>query len=227
MEIIDHIPLEFNLTELSRNLRPQRLRDELTPIVERARPLIEPKAAYTTSHVTGFENGVVYLENGHALRSLVLEDMLELGQEVMPFVVTIGPKLDAEISGEKNMIRSYLLDRIGNYAVRTARTYLKLRAEGRLRSGLGSVSQFSPGETGAGELFGIEQQTPLFQILEPATESIGVHLSSSLMMIPQKSSSGLFAVTEQEYEACFYCPRQGCEGRRAPYVGEYERLKHA
>ncbi len=194
-------------------------------LFDRARPLIEPKAVYTTTHVIGFENDVVYLENGHALRGMVLGDMLDRGQEIIPYVVTIGLKLESEISQEKNLLRSFLMDRIANYALHKARAYLKSRAAERLESGRGPVSEFGPG-TGTGELFGIEQQKPLFRILDPATASIGVHLTPSLMMVPKKSGSGVLAATRQEYIACAHCPKPKCENRRTPFVGEYQRIKH-
>jgi hypothetical protein len=151
--------------------------------------------------------------------------MLHLDQEVIPYVVTIGPKLENEISQEKNLLHSFLMDSIGNYAVRKACAYLKSFAVKRLGSGQGSVSGFSPG-TGGGELFGIEEQKSLFRMLDPAVALIGVCLTSSLMMIPQKSESGVFATTRQEYVACAYCPRARCDSRSAPYVGEYKQIKH-
>jgi hypothetical protein len=207
------------------NLRPQKLSEELLALFERARPLIEPKAAYTTTHVIGFESDVVHLENGHALKGIVLEDMLDRGQEIIPYVVTTGPKLENEIGQEKNLLRSFLMDRIANYALHKAREYLRSLAAERLGNERGSISEFSPG-TGTGELFAIEQQKPLFRILDPAPASIGVHLTPSLMMVPKKSESGVLAATRQEYNACAYCPRPRCENRSAPFISDYQRIKH-
>ena len=224
MEVIDPVPLELDAAELAGNLKPQRLSEEIVTLFERARPLIEPKAVYTTIHVSRFEDDLVYLENGHVLRGIILGDMLGSGQEIIPYVVTIGPKLESEISQEKNLLHSFLLDKIGNYALQKACACLKSLAAERFGNGRGSVSEFSPG-TGTGELFGIEQQKSLFRILDPATASIGVHLTPSLMMVPRKSESGVLAATRQEYIACAHCSRQ-CESRSAPFVGNYQRIKH-
>jgi len=81
------------------------------------------------------------------------------------------------------------------------------------------VSDFGPGE-GTGELFGIEQQTVLFRILQPL-KSIGVQLTPSYLMIPKKSESGVFAVTDEEYVACQYCPKK-CEYRETAFRGKYQ-----
>jgi len=222
VEVIDPVPLKLDAFELAGSLKPRRLGEELVTLFEKVRPLIEPKAVYTTTHVSRFENDLVYLENEHTLRGIVLADMLNSGQEIMPYVVTIGPKLEIEISQE-SLLHSYLLDKIGDYALHKALAHLRLLAEERFANLPGSLSEFSPG-TGTGELFAIEQQKPLFQILEPATASVGVYLSPSLMMVPRKSISGVLAATPQEYVACAHCPRQ-CESRSAPFVGKYQHTK--
>jgi hypothetical protein len=223
MKVIDPVPLKLDPGELTGDLKPQKLGEELVTLFEKVRPLIEPKAVYTAMRVSRFENDLVYLENGHTLRGIVLADMLNSDQEVIPYVVTIGPKLENEISQEKNLLHSFLLDKIGNYALHKALAHLKSLAAEKFGTELRSVSEFSPG-TGTGELFGIEQQKPLFQILDPATASVGVHLSPSLMMVPRKSESGVLAATPQEYIACAHCPRQ-CESRSTPFVGKYQRTK--
>jgi len=220
LNAIDPVPLELDAAELAANLKPEKLGRELVALLRRVEPLIEPKAVYTTTHVTGFEDDLVHLEDGHALRGIILRDMLEHGQEIIPYVVTIGPKLEGEISQEKNLLRSFLMDKIGNYALHKAFGYLKSFAAGRFGAER-SVSEFSPG-TGTGALFGIDQQTPLFRILDPATASIGVHLMPSLLMVPRKSESGVLAGTRQEYVACAHCHSR-CESRRAPFVGDYQR----
>jgi hypothetical protein len=223
VEVVNPVPLKLDAAELAGDLKPQKLGEELVTLFDRVAPLIEPKAAYTTTCVSGFEDDLVYLENGHALRGIVLRDMLDFGQEIIPYVVTIGPKLEGEISKQKNLLHSFLLETIGNYALHKACGYLRSFAAERLGTGR-SVSDFSPG-TGTGELFDIEQQKPLFRMLNPATTSIGVHLTPSLLMVPRKSESGVLAATRQEYVACAHCPREPCESRSVPFVGEYQRVK--
>jgi len=223
VKIIDPVPLKLDGAELAANLKPQKLGKEILKLFEKARPLIEPKAAYTSIRVSRFENDLVYLENGQTLRGVILADVLSSGQESIPYVATIGPKLENEVSQERSLLRSYLLDKIGDYALHKALAYLKSLSAERLADRRMSVSEFSPG-TGTGELFGIQQQKPLFQILDRATTSIGVHLTPSLMMIPKKSVSGVLAATPQEYVACAYCPRR-CESRSTPFAGEYQRTK--
>lgn len=213
MEIINSIPLHLDPVELLQDLRPPKLAEEMLALLPTAQLLIEPKAVYTKMRVTSIENDRIQFENGHALSSVVLGDLLERDQEVLAYVVTIGSRLEQEAE-QKSLLQSFLLDTIGNYAVNKACAYIK----SNVASGLGNiVSEFSPG-SGTGELFAIEQQQPLFRILNPEA-SIGVRLSS-FMMIPIKSESGVFAATKEEYVSCEHCPRK-CQSRRAPYKGAY------
>lgn len=223
VEVVDPIPLELDAAELVEGVKPQKVSEELVSLFNKVGSLIEPKAAYTTTQVNGFRDDLVYLRNGDEFRGIVLRDMLDRGQEIIPYVVTIGPKLEGEISREKNLLRSYLLEKIGNYALHKACGYMKSLAAEKLGGGR-PISQFSPG-TGTGALFGIEQQKPLFRILDPATATIGVSLTHSMLMVPRKSESGVLAATRQEYIACAHCPREKCESRSAPFVGEYTPVR--
>ena len=58
-------------------------------------------------------------------------------------------------------------------------------------------------------------QRPLFTALRP--EEIGVTLNESCLMSPIKSVSGVLFPSESGFENCAVCPREGCQGRRAPY----------
>ena len=219
MEVIDPIPVKFDVGELLRSQRVGRLKEkEVAPLIEKCYQLIEPKAVYTFVNVTSIEKDEVHLKSGHVVKSIILADMLENDQTIVPYVVTIGLRLEKQASSEakSSLLRAWALERMGDYALGKAAAYVRCRVEEKMGS---PVSSFGPG-TGTGKLFGIEQQEILFQILDPP-KSIGVCLTPSYLMVPRKSVSGTFAVTRREYVACQYCPRERCEGRRRPYSGEY------
>ena len=219
MQVIDCGPIIYNEKELKQKLQFDILKGrktEVESLIEKSREWLEPKAVYTCIEVTEIEGDKVQLENGATLKSIILGEVLKLGQTTAPHAVTIGSRFDDRLSklGKENIVLGWILDRIGNYALRIARRNLRDRVEEGLG---GEVSNFSPG-TGTGELFGIEQQAVLFQILQPP-KNIGVKLTSSYLMVPRKSVSGVFAVVDKEYIACQYCPRK-CEYRRSPFKGE-------
>jgi len=219
MEVIGSIPIELDAGELLRTLRVGMLKDSDMPsLIEECHRLSEPKAVCTFLKVTGIEKDEVGLESGHTLKSIILADMLECGQTIVPYVVTIGPNLEKQASenAKDSVLRAWVMERIGDYALGKALNHIKSHVQKTLGS---AVSGFSPG-TGTGKLFGIEQQEKLFQILDPP-KSIGVNLTPSYLMIPRKSVSGVFAATRREYVACQYRPREKCENRRNPFSGEY------
>jgi hypothetical protein len=226
-QVVDHIPVEYDEEELWRKLHVETLkgkRKEIASLIEESRELIEPKAVYTYFEVFRIEGDSVRLESGDVLKGVILADMLRCGQKVAPYVATIGPKLENRASklAEDNMLLAFILDKIGNYALTIAEEHIRSLVEKTLRA---KVSNFGPGE-GTGKLFGIEQQEVLFQILQPFN-SIGVRLKPSYLMIPKKSVSGVFAVTDEEYIACQYCPKK-CEDRTSVFRGEYRprRMSH-
>lgn len=227
MQVVDHIPVEYDEEELWQELKIETMKGqkkEIISLIEESRGLVEPKAVYTHLEVVKIEGNCVRLDSGDVLKGVILADMLRCGQKVAPYVVTLGPKLEDYASklARNNVFLSFILDKIGNYALEIARENIKLLVKKALGN---KVSDFGPGE-GTGKLFGIEQQAVLFRILQPL-ENIGVRLTPSYLMIPKKSVSGVFAVTDEEYVACQYCPKK-CEERRSAFRGEYQprRISH-
>lgn len=225
MKVIDQIPVELDAEELKRALRAGRVREmvmDLAHLMEEGNRLIEPRAVYTFTKVKSIEKDQVHLESGHAMKSIIMADMLENGQTIAPYVVTIGPKLERQVSeiAKGSILQAWILEKIGDHALGKASAYTGSCIEETLGS---NMSGFGPG-TGTGRLFGIEQQKVLFQILDPP-RNIGVCLTSSYLMVPRKSVSGVLAATSRDYVACQYCPRERCESRRKPYSGEYYAFK--
>jgi len=226
MEVIDSIPVELDTREILPIIRAKRLgrleEKNIGALLDECRRLIEPKAVYTFLRAKTIEKDEVRLDSGHTLTSIILADMLERDQEIATHVVTIGPRLEKEVSeaGRSSVLRAWVLENMGDHALAKAGAYVRSRVEERLGS---AISGFGPG-TGTGRLFGIEQQKVLFQILDPA-KNIGVSLTPGYLMVPRKSVSGVFAATSREYVACQYCPREKCQNRRKPFSGEYYSVR--
>ncbi len=83
----------------------------------------------------------------------------------------------------------------------------------------GHLAALNPGSL---ELWPISEQKTLFAILggeEYVERKIGVTLSENFWMYPICSTSGLYFLSEIEYENCELCPRITCPNRRAAYKG--------
>jgi len=219
-KVVRAIQIGFDEREVIEGLHVDRMRGRegvVSDAIGMARSLIDPKGAYAIESVKDIRGGEVQLDDGHVFDSIILSDILQRGQRVAPYVVTIGPKLEEAASqlAKDDVFRSWALEKVGDYAVGKAAIAVRSIVEDELG---GKVSGFGPG-TGTGRLFAIEQQKVLFGILDPE-KNIGVKLTPNWLMVPRKSASGVFAVTASEYVACQYCPKE-CGSRRKPFQGEY------
>ena len=63
----------------------------------------------------------------------------------------------------------------------------------------------------------IEQQQALFSLLGDVESEIGVRLTESFLMMPNKTLSGILFPTETDFGACQVCRRENCPSRKAPF----------
>lgn len=223
VRVVDSIPVDIDHRKVIQSREFRRLKGRETEIelmAEKGRGLIRPRAVLTFLEVKGIDKDRIRLGSDHVLESLILSDTLEIGQTIAPYVITIGRELEDEASrmSARDVFGGWALARMGDLALGNASVHVRSLAAQELGDGL---SDFAPG-TGTGKLFGIKQQAVLFDILNPPG-NIGVSLTSSYLMMPIKSISGVFAKVQREYVACQYCPKR-CESRRKPFAGEYQRI---
>jgi hypothetical protein len=170
--------------------------------------LLEPAIVYEFHIITTISYDGVVLENGIVLNGSLLNSILKSAKELAVVVCTIGSHLEERVtyfSAQKDPLRALLLDGIGSAAIDS----LVQKACDVIRheaSSLGyqASSRISPGIPG----FPISQQWKVFQLVPG--EQIGVHLTSSLLMIPRKSVSTIIGIgpdmpTWTEVERCNRC----------------------
>ena len=219
MEILEDIQIDLDPEKIGKKLHVQKTGnwDQFQGIFEAAKPLMTPKAVYSVRYIgEKLEDAVVI--DGICLRSRVLRRNLETVGRVFPYVVTIGPGLEAKADAAEDLLEKYYLDTIGNIALIHARKYLQ--DELRAKFAMEGVSFMSPGSL---EDWPIEEQRSLFSLLEGVENATGVKLNDSLLMIPRKSVSGIYFPTEVSFYSCQLCPRKPCEGRKAAYKEDLAR----
>ena len=213
MELLDRIPLEFNAEEVLRNLHIDTelaARLHVEELLRSAIYMIHAKALYTTAYITNRTEEVLDI-GGVRLGSRVLAKNLDKVQRVFPYIITIGNALENEASTYKNIVQGLCLERTGDVALTSTRTYLeKYLTE---RYGLGKVSHMGPGQLD----WPITQQRQLFSIFGDVETVIGVRLTDNFLMIPRKSISGIIFPTEITFTSCQLCPRKDCVSRQARY----------
>ena len=219
MKILEDIRIDLDPKKIGEKLLVQKTGNsgQFQALFEAAKTLITPKAAYGVRYIgEKLEDAVVI--DGICFRSRVLRKNLEMVGRVFPYVVTIGAGLEEKADSSQDLLEKYYLDTIGNIALIKARKYLD--DELRARFAMAGLSFMSPGSL---KDWPIEEQRPLFSLLEGVKSAIGVKLNESLLMIPRKSVSGIYFPTNTSFYSCQLCPRKHCEGRKAAYNEELAR----
>ena len=213
MEVINQIPVRLPLGEIRRQLHLDKDKhwEEVQTLIEAAKTLIDPKAAFKVSYINQKLEDAVEID-GVRFTSRVLRKNLDEVERVFPYVITIGDKLKEKGSESNDLIKEYYFDVIGNIALSAARRFLEKQLQSRY--GLDGMSFMSPGSLTD---WPIEEQKPLFSLFGEEETPIGVRLTKSLLMLPAKSISGIYFPTEVSFFSCQLCPRDKCPGRKAAY----------
>jgi hypothetical protein len=220
--VLEDVKIRFDKEQMLKELHLDRYGDKIgglfkfSDLLQESYNLIEPKVVYTVVKKEEIKNNeLLILENGEVLKSKLLAEKLLCASELIPFLATIGPKLEEKVSllAKENVLKSFILDKIGNYAVRKAREHLwRLIAKERKRI----VSCFSPGDTPTWDL---KQLEVLFRILlsdEKVKARVPVKLTESYLIIPRKSVCGVMGETMEPFMNCQVCKLR-CEYRRTEF----------
>ena len=183
-----------------------------------AAAVARPKAFYRIAYVDARGDDSVEVD-GVTLTSRVLRVNLEEAHRVFVYLATCGVELDDWANAVDDPLHRYWTEGIKEMALRAARRAINQDLADRYRPG--RTAYMSPGSLAD---WPIREQRALFALLGDSADAIGVRLTDSLLMIPNKSVSGISFPTEETFESCQLCPREDCPGRRAPYEpGLYER----
>lgn len=212
--ILTDIPFAADRAQLLAKLHVAEGSDfaaDLNRLVDEAEALARPKAMYKMGFIE--EKGDDYvLIDGVRLSSRVLRVNLDEAHRAFAQVATCGTELQAWAEGLTDMLYRFWAEEIKLAALRAAG--LALDADLAARYNPGKTSRMNPGSLADWPL---REQGPLFAILGDVQAAIGVYLTDSYLMVPNKSTSGLRFPREASFESCQLCPREGCPGRRARY----------
>jgi len=182
-------------------------------LVDRAREVARPKALYAEAFVEGRGDDTIRIADV-TFTSRMLRRKLETVERVFPYVATCGHEMDGVALPAGDVLVQYWWDAIKAELLTAARAHLLAHLTDRYR--LGQTARMSPG-SGDVDVWPIEQQRLLFALLEGVTPFIGVILTESCLMIPNKTVSGLMFPTEEDFQTCQVCHRDPCPNRRAPF----------
>jgi len=216
MEALAQIPLELDLPTLMRRVHVDPDTEDAAAfagLVGRARAVARPKALFAEAFIAAKGENTVEID-GITFTSRLLRRNLDQVERVFPFVATCGRELDGVELPQGDVLASYWWDTIKAAVLAAARAHLHAHLLQRFR--LGKTATMSPG-SGDVDTWPIEQQRELFALLGGVRPYIGVELTDSCLMIPNKTVSGILFPTEKDFRTCQVCHREICPNRSAPF----------
>lgn len=177
---------------------------------------VNPRLSYTVREIASTEGGRVMLSDGMILKSPKLARTVRGCSRLICFIATIGPGIEnaeQSLSQQYRLTDGYALDTIGSTMVEdVVETFQDMMREKAHMTGEGVTLRFSPGYCD----WPVTEQKKLFALVD--TGRIGVTLTSSLLMAPRKSVSGVFGIGTDihsiSYNPCAHCHRRDCPARR-------------
>ncbi|MDD4220036.1 MAG: vitamin B12 dependent-methionine synthase activation domain-containing protein [Sphaerochaetaceae bacterium] len=208
-----------SLTRYKRSIRFDNIDDaqsDALALYDEAAQKLQPKVLlqelFIDSH--GIHDGLATITigdiqfEGKALK--VLKDV----HRVIGYVTTCGAEMETFDLASLDMLAFYWLDMVKNQALAQARKAMFSYCREHL--GITKPLSVNPG-SGNVDIWPIQQMQGLFEILGGGSQ-VGVSLTESSLMVPNKTISGLiFASADSDYESCAYCERERCPNRRVPF----------
>lgn len=210
LNLLKGIHLELNKKQIKRYLnygQAQAMEEIVDSCIPEARVLMDPKAVY------GFKRSDNYWWERYSIPRPVRK-----ASHVAFAVMTIGNKVEQaveEYMKEGEFSRSLVMDAIGSSGVsevsdRVGKLILDWAGENQLNT----TRAFSPGA--GSSHWSVKNQKFIFDHLD--CSKIGVRLTSSFLLLPQKSASFIVGLGSEVNQAthlfsCKGCPRTDCKYR--------------
>jgi len=220
--ILDTIPYTVDLDALAERVRLRdRQRSALEAVARQAEAIARPKAIYGLAYIDdrGPEHLVI---DSVTFKSRVLRVNLDDTERVFPYCVTCGAELERWHAEMDDILEQYWVEAIMEQALAQAIAHTMKAIDRRYHPGRTSTM-------GPGSLLDwpLREQRPLFKLLGDTEAAIGLRLTSSMLMLPAKSVSGVRFPAEHSFASCMLCPRESCPNRRAPHDPELYQKRYA
>jgi len=216
IEVLDSIPVELDAESLMKACRIQPMSDDadaFQSLIDKALAIARPKAVYREAFIEDRSENIVVVD-GVTFTSSVLARNLANVERVFAFVATCGNEMDQVNLPSDDFLAEYWWDQIKAAALGCASRYLSEHLKRRF--GVEKTAQMHPG-SGDAEVWPIQQQKELFSLFGDVGGLIGVELTDSFLMVPNKSVSGIVFATERDFHSCQLCHRENCPSRTAPF----------
>ena len=185
--------------------------------IENYYDLIAPSFSRVIRDIKSVNDNLVDTGDTIVLKSYKVARLLERCEKVAFFACTIGNYLEdlsTYLADGGLVLQATVLDAIGSGTAEKMAVWVEQSIrEDAGREGLVSSYRFSPGYCD----WDVSQQEIVFRAL--GNEAAGIALNDSMLMVPQKSVSGIIGIGRpgkdiEKYNPCITCWQKDCPGRR-------------
>ena len=210
---ITDINLKFNTVAMKAKLRITEPEDEdiFHDMIKTTVDIAIPKFVFGEAYITDRHKDGVSID-GCRFDSMLMKNNLAEVHRVFPFTATCGCELHDWAKSIDDIFVQYWADHIMEVVLRN--TIAVLYDTIKTQYGVTKLSSMNPGSLDG---WPIEHQIPLFNLLDNKQKDIGVELTESFLMVPQKSVSGILFKSKSGYTNCKLCEMVKCPSRRAPF----------
>jgi hypothetical protein len=159
---------------------------EVLYFIEAAAKLAKPAGVFREVSIEANDNNSIII-TGIRFESPTLCIKLKNVKKAFAFVVTSGVELYEWSNTIKDILENYWANMINQVIAISAQRELERMIKDEFK--INHLNKISPGFV---QDWSISEQSKLFELVEGATESIGIKLTKSSLMIPSKSLSGIF-----------------------------------
>ena len=226
MVILNEIPFSLDAASVMKQLHLEPESDDAKDflrLMDVARKVGKPKAVYTEVFVEGRFDDTVKV-GGVSFTSRTLSRNLASSERIFPLIATCGHEMDEAFPARGDMLQEFWWDVIKTHLLGAANRWIDEHLHRKFR--LGKTAIMRPG-SGDASLWPIEQQKALFALLGNVEQAIGVRLTDSCLMVPNKTTSGILFPAEVDFRSCEVCHRETCPSRHAPFNQQlWEEIQH-
>lgn len=210
---ITDIKLKFNTDAMMKKLRitePEDL-ELFNEMIETAKEIAKPKLIFGESYVTERHDDGISIDEKF-FDSILMKNNLAAVNRVFPFTATCGRELYEWAKTIDDIFIQYWADHIMEVVLRN--TIAVLYDTIKTQYGVSKLSSMNPGSLDG---WPIEHQENLFALMKNQQDAIGVELTGSFLMVPQKSVSGILFKSKSGYTNCKLCEMVNCPTRKAEF----------
>ena len=171
-----------------------------------------PKCVFRACQAAADDTGATIA--GRRFTSRVLGRNLCGITTVYAHVSTCGVEIDEANLSNNDELRGWWLDVLKTQLLMNARDGVVREIDRAFKPP--TLAAMSPG-SGDRDTWRIEEQRILFDLFEGEERNIGVTLTPTFLMIPNKTVSGIFYPSEKGFKTCQVCHREKCPNRSAPF----------